>query len=66
MFMILLIGCALLGPEQSPPRANPVPNADLETYQSMRAKAGPRPRRTHPDGSLVRAARPECRKIAMT
>jgi hypothetical protein len=40
MFMILLISCALLGPDQSPPRANPAPNADLETYQSMQARAG--------------------------
>ena len=40
MFMVLLISCALLGPDQSPPCANPAPNADLATYQSMQAKAG--------------------------
>jgi len=40
MFMILLISCVLLGPDQTPPRANPAPNADLEAYQSMQAKAG--------------------------
>jgi len=41
MFMILLISCALLGPDQTPPRANlAASNADLETYQSMQAKAG--------------------------
>ena len=47
MFMILLISCALLGPDQSPSRATrPPPNADLETYQSMRAKAGATPPHT--------------------
>ncbi len=46
MFMILLISCALLSPDQTPPRTNPAPNADLEAYQSMQAKAGRTPPHT--------------------
>ncbi len=40
MSMILLLSCALLGSDQAPSRAGPAPNADLETYQAMEAKAG--------------------------
>ncbi len=40
MSMILLLSCALLGSDQAPSRAGPAPNADLETYQAIQAKAG--------------------------
>ena len=58
MVSTILMCCAFLGTDDTPPVASPSAKPAIETYQAAQAKAGKNADRPGSPGALVRGARP--------